>query len=48
MGAGRELVSLGKIKAMVFLIHIFKEMPRDKTYEDWAFKEYGNALLTQK
>lgn len=48
VGAGRELISMGKFKSMIFLVHVFREMPHNKTYEDWAFIKYGNVLLAQK
>lgn len=48
ISAGRKIMISGHMKTMLFLISIYKEMPHDKSYEDWAFKEYGNALLAQK
>ncbi|PIR42211.1 hypothetical protein CO058_02085 [candidate division WWE3 bacterium CG_4_9_14_0_2_um_filter_35_11] len=48
----RELITLtqpsiflGNMMLILQLKHIYKEMPHDKTYEDWAFKEYGNNIL---
>lgn len=42
---GKQLMLSGRMNVLITLISIYKRMPHNKTYEDWAFKEYGNDLL---
>lgn len=46
--ASKEILLLGGIEAMMQLITLYKEMPHNKTYENWAFQQYGTDLLHQK
>jgi hypothetical protein len=48
VSASKRLMITGRVTTMLFLVSIFKSMPKDKTYEDWAFNEYGNDLLAQR
>lgn len=41
------LKTLNYVKSAKSLATNFKNMPKDKAYEDWAYKKYGNKLTFQ-